>query len=101
MNIACRNLVGTIATLMLAATAATAMAAPTQQDVSKARADCRAHKQRVMKLETRAAKSDPALQQARLDWEMSCHKAEMLISEKTGEAPPQPEPAAAAAPPGR
>lgn len=72
-------------------------AAPTAQEIAKARASCAAGKQRVQSLESKSAASDPALEQAKQDWESACQQATLLMDERDGKVNPQPQPSTEAA----
>ncbi|GEM_PF-6329806 len=72
---------------------------PTAAEISKARAECAAHKQKVRALET-ANEDDPQLPAERAAWASACGHAQDLISAASGIRPPAPAPdpnAAAAA----
>ena len=78
-------------------------AKPTAAEISKARAECAAQKQKVRALES-ANEDDPQLASARATWARACGHAQDLISAASGIPPPTPAPdpnaagAAAAAP---
>lgn len=63
--------------------------AATQQDVSKARAECATHKAKVLSMESRSGKGAGGLAQAKVEWEAACQQAEILINEMSGTRPPQ------------
>jgi hypothetical protein len=94
MNNTVKNLIASASALLLTVAYCTASAAPSQAEVNQARGECASHKQRVHKL----AENDPALNQARLDWEHACAQANKLINERAGKLSPAPAPTPADAP---
>lgn len=83
-----------LAILALAAVttvAAAADAKPTAAEISKARADCAAHKHKVHAIEN-ANQDDPQLPAERAAWASACGHAQDLISAASGISPPAPAP---------
>lgn len=79
------------ATLMLLSVGSSAAETkPTEAEVTKARADCAAHKQRVRTLEAKVGPDDPKVAEERSAWERACAKAQSLINAAEGKSPPQP-----------
>lgn len=94
------TLVASLMLLPFATPAQAANAKPTAAEISKARAECAAHKQKVRALES-ANEDDPQLPAARAAWASACGHAQDLISAASGIPPPAPAPdpnATAAAP---
>lgn len=98
---ASRKVIAAAATAVAVVTALSSAHAATQQDVSKARAECAAQKQRVRAMEGSSAAESVAA--ARKEWENACQRAELLINEMNGTKLPEPaaapEPAPAPAEP--
>ena len=82
------RLTASTAALLITAAFSTAGAASTQQEITRARGECHAHKQQVKKLEARMAEDDPALIEARRAWESSCAHAHQMMSPRAEQAVP-------------
>lgn len=82
----------------LAAPLSAAEAKPTATEISKARSECAANKQKVHSLESASA-DEELISAARVTWVRACGHAQDLISAASGVAPPKPttDPNAAAA----
>lgn len=87
-----RSLVVVTAALLATVASSTAAAKPSAEDVSRARAECRAHKTKVQAAEKKDG-ADPQLAAMKLEWEHACLKAQLLLDEREGAEPPAPAPA--------
>lgn len=83
--------VASLALLPFSAPVNAADTKPTAAEISKARAECAAQKQKVRKLESTNA-DDPQLTSARAAWAHACGQAQDLISAASGIPPPAPAP---------
>jgi hypothetical protein len=72
------------AAVVLAVASGAASAAPSDDQVAQARADCWNHKQSVNGLEKKVGEDSPQLKQAFRSWEASCAHAQALMDERDG-----------------
>jgi uncharacterized membrane protein len=84
-------LAASLALLSLATPLQAAETRPTAAEISKARAQCAVHKQKVRALES-ANENDPQLPSERTAWASACGHAQDLISAASGIPPPAPAP---------
>lgn len=90
-NLKSGSLVASLALLTITTSAMAADAKPTAAEISKARAECSAQKQKVHALEN-ANENDPQLTDARATWVRACGHAQDLINAASGAKPPAPAP---------
>jgi hypothetical protein len=90
-NFKAHALLASLALLPFAAPVNAADTKPTAAEVSKARAECAAQKQKVRKIES-ANEDDPQLTSARATWASACGHAQDLINAASGVPPPAPSP---------
>lgn len=83
--------VASLALMPLAAPVSAADAKPSAAEISKARAECAAHKQKIHAMES-ANEDDPQLTSARAAWASACGHAQDLINAASGIPPPAPAP---------
>lgn len=89
MNIPIHSPIRLLALAGVGALLAASLPASAAADLAKARAECGQQKERVQQMERRSTDldNDPALIQARQDWEMACYRASQLMVQ-AGQAEP-------------